>query len=83
LRVGNYLYAWNSNRLLEVGTEKAIPLSKTERSVLQEILRSRRIGAEAELVLEEDIAALRSRFPGAFERLATLLDLRISSPPAG
>jgi hypothetical protein len=82
LRIGNYLYAWNSHRLLEVSTEKAIPLTKRERAVLRKILRSRRIGAEAELVLEEDIAALRSRFPKEFERLETLLDLKSSSPPA-
>jgi predicted O-methyltransferase YrrM len=82
LRIGNYLYAWNSDRLLEVGTEKLTPLSESEQTVVKGILRSRRIGAEAELVLEQDIAALRSQFPKEFARLATLLDLRVSSPPA-
>jgi predicted O-methyltransferase YrrM len=81
LRVGNYLYAWNSNRLLEIGTEKSIPLSKSERAVLQEILRSRRVGAEAELVLEQDVAHLRARHPEEFARLVELLDLRLAQVP--
>jgi predicted O-methyltransferase YrrM len=81
LRVGNYLYAWNSDRLLQVGTDAEIQLSVTETTVLKEILLNRRIGAEAELLLEEDVTAIRSRFPQEFERLSALLELRISSPP--
>ena len=40
LRIGRYLYAWQSDRLLEVGTDREIPLSKREGLVLQEILRA-------------------------------------------
>jgi predicted O-methyltransferase YrrM len=82
VRIGNYFYAWETRRLLEVGTQKEILLSEGEQAVLQEILRSRRIGAEAELVLEEDIAALRARSPEEFARLAKLLDLKVTSPAA-
>ena len=83
LRIGNYLYAWNSRKLLEIGTGKSVPLTKTERAVLKGILRSRRIGADAELVLEEDIREIRSQFPEEFERLATRLDLNLARAPGG
>jgi hypothetical protein len=81
LRIGDYLYSWNSDKLRRVGSGETVPLSKLEREVLREILLSRRIGADAELLLEQDIASLRSSHPEAFSRLVTLMGLTITSPP--
>ena len=76
-RIGNHFYAWKSQRMFEIGNEEPIELTEEEHEVVKEILRSRRFGAEADRILPEDIAPLRSRHPKEFERIRVLLDLDI------
>lgn len=81
LRVGRYLYAWNSRKLHAIDTGETVPLTKAERAVLLSLLRARRFGADAELLLEEDVRGIRARHPREFERLVELMDVRVVEPP--
>jgi hypothetical protein len=75
-RVGDHFYAWKSQELFEIGTQKPIELSTNEQIVLKEMLRSRRLGAEADRLLPEDIVPILSQYPKEFRRLSALLDLK-------
>lgn len=77
-RVGDYYYAWTSRTFYKLGTTDVIQLSEAELQTLESILRSRRFGAEANLLLAKDVAALRSQRPEEFKRFADLLRLRIA-----